>query len=261
MNGYENYMRERGLTDLTVSQRLTFARARWAEWGTWDVSGAEAAAFLQRHEGWTKATYYGHMKSLYAWLLSDGIVDVDPTVLIPSPPRPRPKPKPLTEKELTCALAAATHEVRSYLLLGYLAGLRRFEIAKFAGEHISERDIHVVGKGGQSWTVPTHPLLWELAQQYPRQGLWFPSPQHVVRAGKPIVPSVVGTKVGRHFRSLGIEGATHRARHTYGTQLLRGGANLRVVQELMRHSSLSTTALYLGVDEDEKWTAINGLGA
>lgn len=63
------------------------------------------------------------------------------------------------------------------------------------------------------------------------------------------------------FDELGIEGATHRTRHSYGTALLRGGANIRVVQELMRHSSLATTAAYLGVDEDERRRAIALLAA
>jgi len=65
----------------------------------------------------------------------------------------------------------------------------------------------------------------------------------------------------RLFKANGIEGSLHRARHTYATTLLRTGANIRVVQELMRHKSLSSTAIYTGVDEEELRNGIAGLQA
>jgi integrase/recombinase XerD len=68
--------------------------------------------------------------------------------------------------------------------------------------------------------------------------------------------------VAAHFRELGIEERSiHRARHTFGNALGRAGVNVRVVKELMRHQSLETTAIYLGVDEDEKSAAIGLLGS
>jgi len=107
--------------------------------------------------------------------------------------------------------------------------------------------------------IPTHPALWDLAQSYPRRGLWFPSP---VRAGEHYGTGYVTQRVAERFRDVGIErGSIHRLRATYGTSLLRSGANLRVVQTLMRHSSLATTEHYLGVDEDERVTAIGLLAA
>lgn len=66
-------------------------------------------------------------------------------------------------------------------------------------------------------------------------------------------------RITRHFKAHGVEGSSHRNRHMYGTELLRTGANIRVVQELMRHASLETTVRYLGVNEDEKRAAIRRL--
>ena len=63
------------------------------------------------------------------------------------------------------------------------------------------------------------------------------------------------------MREVGLPGSIHRFRATYGTNLLRNGENLRVVQELMRHASLATTQHYLGVSEDEKRDAIGRLAA
>lgn len=258
---FRAHMLRRGMTESTVVQRLRFAGYRLDEWGTWDVDGAFVGAWLNGFTGWTKSTYYAHLKGLFGWLLDAGRIAADPLALIPQPPRPKPRPKPLTEIELRRALETAPPDVRAWLMLGYLAGLRRFEIAKFRGEDITEVSVTVDGKGGQLWTVPTHPVLWELAQTYPRTGYWFPSPFRHERPDEPIRAGTVGNKIGAHFRTLGLTGATHRARHTYGTRLLRGGANLRVVQELMRHTSLATTALYLGVDDDELTSAIRGLVA
>ncbi len=258
---YREFMVGRGLSPNTVDQRVTFARARWADWGTWDLPGSQIAAWLAGRDPWTKSTYFAHFVSLYDWLerTGGGDLDANPMRDMRRPATPAGRPKPLTEPELEKALATAPADVRAWLMLGYLAGLRAHEIAKFRGEDITETTLYVLGKGGRACTLPTHPLLWELAQSYPREGFWFPSP-FVGREQTPIVANTVTRRISSHFHSLGLAGSTHRARHTYGTQLLRGGANLRVVQELMRHASLATTARYLGVDEEEKITALGRLG-
>lgn len=258
VSGYHDYLSERGLSVNTIRQRVKFARARWADWRTWTVTGPEVARWLAGFEGWTRLTYHNHLTSLFDWLEDTGHIIENPMPLIKRPPAPRPRPRPLREPELRRAIEAADGDVRADLMLGYLAGLRAFEIAKLEGRHVTVVRIRVVGKGGVDETVPTHPLLWELAQHYPREGYWFPSP---MTGRDHICACTVTRRVGRLFRRLGIEGATHRARHTYGTMLLRQGANLRVVQELMRHASLSTTAVYLGVADDELRSAIDGLVA
>ena len=61
------------------------------------------------------------------------------------------------------------------------------------------------------------------------------------------------------MRKHGISGSIHRARHAYGTMLLRSGVNIRVVQTLMRHESITSTQAYTAVDEHERASAIAGL--
>lgn len=183
----------------------------------------------------------------------------DPTATLRRPATPRPNPRPLTAQQLDRVLDGASGDLRAMMLLAWLAGLRAHEVAKMRGEDINAREIRVTGKGGQTAFLPTHPDLWELAQEYPREGLWFPSP---VNVGEPLHPVNVSARVRRRFRAVGIEsGSMHRLRATYGTSLLRGGANLRVVQTLMRHQSLATTEHYLGVDEDERMAAVRMLAA
>lgn len=257
MSTYGEWLRERGLSSNTIKARLRFYRTRGhGGISYWPPSQEQLAAFLACHSGWTRLTYHTHLISLFDWLVEEGIAQENLARSIRRTPKPRPRPRPLSESELRLALAAADGRTRTFLALGYLAGLRAHEIAKIHGRDIDEQTLRVVGKGGTDCALPTHPMLWQLAQTYPRDDYWFPSPY-----GPHIVASTVTACVRRLFQSVGLSGSSHRARHTYGTTLLRGGANLRVVQDLMRHQSLATTALYLGVDEDERRAAIGRIVA
>lgn len=256
MPTYREWLTGRGLAPNTIRARTKLYRSRLEAWGTFDVQPAVIASWLNTYDGWSRRTYYSHLVSIYEWLVDTDQIAENPMRKMKAPPSPKPHPRPLTEAELTRALGHASPRTRAFLMLGYLAGLRAQEIAKFHGRDVTASGLYVFGKGGRGEMLPTHPLLWELAQTYPRDGYWFPSTDPT---REHITAGVVTNAVTRLFRPLGIEGSSHRARHSFGTSLLRGGANLRVVQELMRHSSLATTAAYLGVDHDEKVSAVGGL--
>lgn len=256
---YGDWLHRRGHSKTTIASREQFHRARARDWGQIAEQPAEdLARWLACYQGWTKLTYHTQLVSLYDWLVEIGELEVNPVRMIQRPPAPKGHPRPLAETDLRRALTAATPQVRAYLMLGYLAGLRAHEIAKVHGSDVTESAFTILGKGGQLAQVPTHPLLWELAQHYPRDGFWFPSPtphREFLTAA-----SITGS-VRSLFRSLGIAGSSHRARHTYGTTMLRNGINVRVIQTLLRHRSLETTERYLGVDEDERVAAIRTLAA
>ena len=131
-------------------------------------------------------------------------------------------------------------------------------MAKIRGEDVRQDDLYVLGKGRKSATLPTHPVVWSLAQEYPRAGYWFP---HQRIPGHPVGPVSVSRQVTQLFGPLGIEGSSHRCRHTFATNLLRNGVNIRIVQTLMRHDSLATTAAYLHVTDSEQTLAIASLVA
>ncbi len=257
LDDYASDMTGRGLAPQTIAARMTLATRLYREWGRLDVPPTRIAAWLAAYQGWSRYTYHGHLTDLYGWAVRAGIVETSPMAGMKRPRTPKPKPRPLSGLEIARVLAAADDRVRAWLMLAYLAGLRAHEIAKFHGRDITEDSLYVYGKGGQGATLPTHPDLWELARQYPRDGYWFPSPY---RHRPHISMQVVSTTTGRHFRACGIpDGSIHRVRATYGTALLRSGANIRVVQTLLRHSSLQTTEHYLGVNEDERARAVLGL--
>lgn len=257
LSRYENWMRARNASARTIGQRMDFARRCLRSWGTLVPEPERVQSWLTGYSGWTQRTYYGHLSSLFAWLRDEERLIGDPLAEFVLKAPPRPHPRPLTPAEVERVLSDAHGRLRSWLLLAALAGLRCHEVAKVRGEDVTETTFYVLGKGAQAAMLPTHPALWTLAREFPRSGWWFPSPS---REGA-VSPNTVSRAVGRHFRRHGIAGSIHRMRATYGTTLLRNGHNIRVVQELMRHRSLSATEHYLGTDHDELVRAIGSLAA
>ena len=255
---YETWLRSWGAAQSTIKVRLSVLSRALIE--TDGTTGGLAAWLAQYDAPWTKSTYYSHLTSFYGWLHETGRRGDNPTRGLRRPRTGASRPRPLSEVEAQAVLSAAQGHVRAYVMLGMYAGLRAHEVAKIAGEDINPETLYVLGKGRQVALIPTHPALWDLAQDYPRHGLWFPSP-HPAKRGQPVTPTAVSLAVTNLFDRLGIEGSLHRCRHTYGTRLLRSGANIRVVQTLMRHSNLATTAKYTAVDEAEQIAAIRRLAA
>lgn len=258
---YAAWMRSWGAAESTIAKRIVVAQVVAGLFPCpAQVAPDDLGGFLANpaYSPWTRSTYFNHMRSLFGWLAETERIPEDPSLRLRRPRAPGAKPRPLAAQEATNALRIASGDRRTWLLLGMFAGLRAHETAKLRGEDVSERALYVRGKGGKDSMLPTHPLIWQVAQVYPRTGYWFPSR----KVGRDHVCSqTVSTYITRLFSELGIEGSYHRCRHMYGTNLLRSGVNLRIVQDLMRHSSLATTAAYLGVDEDERQAAIRGLAA
>lgn len=257
---YEQWLLGGGVSSNTIRQRLEFARRRLAEWRTFDQPPHVIGAWLRQYAGWTYNTYLGHLRSIYGWMIESGHLQHDPTARIKRAPRPSVRPNPIPAQQLEAALRTADAvdpRLRAWIALGALAGMRCHEIAQMRGDDIDENHIRIAGKWGVVAFVPTHPDLWEIARDYPTSGWWFLSPQ---RGRDHIGSSLVGQAIRKHFRTVGIyEGSVHRLRHTYCTNLSRAGVRPRVVQELMRHTSLETTMRYDAVDEDERSAAIRSL--
>lgn len=260
LSDFTQWLQSWNASPATVEKRVSVVRTALTLWGDpRQVTPTQIAAWLASpsFSPWTRVTYFGHLRSFFGWATKAGHLPADPMADMRTPKAPKGLPRPLAPDEVAAVLAAATGDLRAWLLLGLLAGLRVHEAAKLRGEDVSAASLYVRGKGGKDAMLPTHPALWVLAADYPRAGWWFPRPNaegHV--SGKSVTNSTT-----RLFRRLGIDGSHHRCRHSFGTNLLRGGANLRVVQTLMRHESLATTEIYTRVDDDERARAIGTLAA
>lgn len=143
------------------------------------------------------------------------------------------------------------------VLLAALAGLRVHEIAKVRGDDfdLERGTLTVVGKGNKRATIPLHPILLDLVPTMPA-GYWF---THWETPDEPISGKSCGQAISRAMQRAGVEATAHQLRHWYGTSLLESGADLRTVQELMRHESLATTQVYTRVTSERRRAAIHAL--
>lgn len=262
IESYATYLRSWQASPTTIRARLTLARSRLRAWGVDGFTPERIAAFLAADDKgvprkrWTTTTYHNHLTDLCAFLVAAGLLDVSPMDSIKRAKRQSKRPRPLTEEEIERVLVAVEGRTRDWIVIALLTGLRAFEIAKLRGEDITADGLYVLGKGGIEATLPCHPDIAAMADRYPALGYWFPGNDNGhVRAQQ------ISLTVGKVFESMEIVGSIHRCRHAYATRLLRGGTNIRVVQQLMRHSSLETTAGYLAVVGDEARDAILRLSA
>jgi integrase/recombinase XerD len=259
------WLRANGCSERTIESRLHHVKDFTRHHPSFpNVRPMHVTAWLGREAlaPWSRATFYGHLRSYFTFAMENDVIDVDPMARMRRPHVAHGKPRPLTPAQVDLLLTASrgrrNANVGAWLTLSLYAGLRAHEIAKIRGEDVTEDTIYVHGKGGVDAQIPTHPVIWALALDRPRQGWWFPSSASSLGHVRSTSVSTMTTKL---FKANGIEGSLHRMRHTFATTLLRTGANIRVVQELMRHKSLSSTAVYTGVDEEELRNGIAGLQA
>lgn len=253
------------LSDRTVVERLRVVSAFTSETGVSPVtaSAIELIRWLAMHTDWsasTAATYHSYMRSWFSWLqLMDHRLD-NPMLKLSAPKYPDRVPRPVTDLGLTRLLTMRMHHrTRVMILLAALAGLRVAEIANVRGDDIdvSKPAIYVLGKGQKRHSLPLHPLLVEASTTMPRRGWWFPGNSR--REGFPLHSKSVSDIIGNAMRRADVQGTPHSLRHWFGTTLLDDGADLRTVQELLRHRSLATTQIYTKVPDIRRVDAVGRL--
>lgn len=145
---------------------------------------------------------------------------------------------------------------RAMVVLAAFAGLRVHEIAKIRGEHFDlvSRQVTIVGKGGHTDTLPLSHFIIEQAYRMPREGWWFPGVDSGHQRRESISDAIKQVMV-----RAGVVGSAHWLRHWFGTALLERGVDVRVVQELMRHASLTSTQIYTEVKDYRRIEGIERL--
>lgn len=204
---------------------------------------------------WTRATYAMHVRAFYRWATGTAhALDGDPAADMARPRNPRCQPNPATEEELNRALEASPEPWYTIVLVAAASGLRANEIAGLRRQDITEDTIHVrEGKGGDAGEVPCHPNVWAHVKDRPLGAL-------IVHAGKPVTGRWISAHARHHFDSIGLpEVHMHRFRHYFATALLDQGTDIRTIQELMRHRSVTSTQIYTMVRTGKRRLAIRSL--
>lgn len=260
MRDWTTWMTAQGLSKRTIKDRVQVLRRvlGYGQITPGTLTPEDIISFMAMDvSASTKATYHADIRAFCQWMVKTGVRPDDPTVATPHPRTPKHTPHPVSRADLHLMLSRArTRRCRAYVMLGAYAGLRVHEIAKIRGEDIQSGMLTVTGKGGKTCTVPVHHALDDLVAAMPSSGYWFTSPTAAHIAG-----TAVSSAVGDLMRRCGIHNTPHGLRHFYATELVRAGVNLRIVQELMRHESPATTAIYARVDLGQMRTALDMLDA
>jgi site-specific recombinase XerD len=250
MNRWADFMRARGLSERTIREQTQTVGRIATECGVppWELTSNHLVGWFARKRlaPGSRATYRTALRAYFDWLiLTDQRAD-DPTRKLGRQRLPRYQPRPILTEHLPVLLRSSIHaRTRTMILLGAYQGFRVSEIANIRGEHVDRvaKQLSVVGKGGYSAVLPLSPVIELECRRYPTRGWWFPS--HT-RPG-PIQAKSVSTIVSHAMRRANVPGTAHSLRHWFASELLERGVDVRVVQELMRHRSLATTAIYTRV--------------
>lgn len=180
-----------------------------------------------------------------------------------APKRPKTLPRAVAPDDATALAKDAQEGAASdwigkrdlaILLLLYGSGLRISEATSLkAGIMPLGNSVRVIGKGGKGRVVPILPAVKEAIEQYAEASPWPMGPADALfrgARGGPLSPDMVrrAVRAARHRLGLPDSLTPHALRHSFATHLLAGGADLRSLQELLGHASLSSTQIYTNVD-------------
>ncbi|MCX6371581.1 MAG: tyrosine recombinase [Actinobacteria bacterium] len=251
------WLAERGRSVDTLDRRMV--RAYSADLGRRGYAPATLARKLST------------LRGLSRFLTERGVLGADPTRLLPGPRRRHRLPRVLTQAEVEALLAAADSmeplalRDRAVLELLYGCGLRSQEVVALglADLKLAQAQLIVHGKGGRMRVVPVGEEAAAAVRRYLERGRGQLAadgaggareagpdqrPLLLSRRGRALLTSDIRRLVVRYCRRAGLEAASpHMLRHAYATHMLERGADLRVIQELLGHASVSTTQVYTHV--------------
>jgi integrase/recombinase XerC len=184
--------------------------------------------------------------------------------LLKNPKIPRTLPKPISEEQIDqlmeelLKISKKSWVQKRNLALLYLlygCGLRIAEALSITKNHLREKSsITIMGKGNKERMIPMLDIVYQKVENY-LQELPYDLKSHelifVGDRGAPLKASAFQRDLKQARINLGLPNTTtpHALRHSFATHLLKNGGDLRVIQELLGHSSLSTTQIYTEVDD------------
>jgi integrase/recombinase XerC/integrase/recombinase XerD len=221
------------------------------------LSGAEAAPS-------TVARKLAAIRGLYGFLVRTERAAANPAELVSSPKRAEKLPRVLSAEQMRTLLeripARTPLELRdrAMLELAYSCGLRCEEIVNLdlgALDHETEQ-LRVLGKGSKERLLPVGAPAQRALERYLRRGrrALAVDPREpalfLSKSGRRLSNSDVTRRLGLWTREAALAAGVspHSLRHSFATHLLEGGADLRTIQELLGHASISTTQIYTRVD-------------
>ena len=205
------------------------------------------------------------VRSLLRYLEKRGLANAAGAAAMRAPRQPKSLPKPLTVIDARKVVSASQQLAEepwiaarnaAVLTLLYGCGLRISEALGLAGGELSSSDdmlLRITGKGGKTRIVPVLPLALQAVVEYRRLSPWHLGADGSLfrgARGGQLQPAIIQREMQKMRSALNLpDTATpHALRHSFATHLLARGGDLRSIQELLGHASLSTTQIYTDVD-------------
>jgi len=277
---YRNYLRiERGMSPNTVasySRDVEGLLGAYEGYRAADIGTAEIERYLSERieKGLAKrsqARMLSSFRSFFNWCVEEGEVKENPCDRIDAPKLGKYLPAVLSVEEVDAILSSVDTKTatglrsRAILEVLYGCGLRVSECTglRISHVHLDEGYVDVVGKGNKQRIVPLGEMAAEAIRNYlpvrpepaarPFEDILF-----LNRAGRPLSRVSVFNLVKEQAMAAGIhkEISPHTFRHSFATHLIEGGADLRVVQEMLGHESILTTEIYTHIDSSTWQAAI-----
>ena len=237
----------RGLQALSQSDMRAFAAAERAR-------GLGPRSLARRQSA---------VRSFLRWIADREGLELSQALSARSPRYARSLPRPLSPEQAQAALdVAAAHETdwiaardAAVLTLLWGSGLRVGEALSLTGRHWPiDETLTIRGKGAKERRVPVLPVARQAVARYMALCPWPPGPDlplfRAVRGGALSHAAVARVMQGaRAALGLPATATPHALRHSFATHLLAEGGDLRTIQELLGHASLSSTQVYTGVDD------------
>ena len=282
LDSFERGLKARRVADQTVRAYMSDLNglASWASGsglGPYDLGARE----LRRHvavlaaEGLAPSTVARRLASFRAFfgsLTAEGKTTQNPAELLSAPRRNRHLPDVLRRDEIVALLeripAVTPLDLRDRAIFetAYAGGLRAAELVDLDVESLQfdDESVRVEGKGGKTRIVPLGEPAFKALSAWldrGRGGLVDKTEPalFVSRTGKRLSTSDIRRRLNGWVAKAGLPPGTHphAIRHSFATHLLEGGADLRAIQELLGHSSISTTQIYTRVEAERLRSAYN----
>ena len=234
-----------------------------------DLRAADIRAFLasRRNEGVNSrslARALSALKSFFTFLERQGVVSTEALNTIRTPKQPKSLPKALTVLEAKATIKTTDElEERPWVAardmavisLCYGAGLRISEALALTRIDLEASTLRVTGKGGRTRLVPLIAPVRQAIDTYLGLTPFRPAADEPIFRGEKggvLSPRIIQLRMQQLRGALGLppSATPHALRHSFATHLLGRGGDLRMIQELLGHASLSTTQLYTAVDTD-----------
>jgi integrase/recombinase XerC len=227
------------------------------------IRGSVARLHAQGISGGTLAHMLSGWRSFFSWLVRHRGYPRNPCTGLRAPKSPRPLPKALSPDfmaQLLDAPAKGPAELRDKAMfeLFYSSGLRLAELVSLdladSGDMLRQAEVTVTGKGAKTRTVPVGSKAGTAISAWLAERAALAAPGEaalfVGARGARIAPSSVRYALVQWARRLGLPQHVHphMLRHSFATHLLQSSGDLRAVQEMLGHSSISTTQVYTHLD-------------